>query len=579
MDGVKEPIRLVIWDLDETFWQGTLLEEGAKIIQANCEIVKELAERGILSSICSKNDFEKSKAFLIAVGIWDFFVFPTINWKAKGPRLADLLKRVHLRAPTVLYIDDNHGNRNEARFFVPGIQVADEKVLSSLLSDPLLQGKNDKGLSRLNHYKNLENRYTEQENFAGDNLAFLRNSQICISIETDLKPHYPRILEMINRTNQLNFTKRRLPEDEATAFAELDRLLARHNCVAGLIRVVDKFGDYGYCGLFIMEILEGGQRHLEHFIFSCRILNMGVEHYVYNFLKRPTLDIVGEVISNPADNLEVDWINLISPKAVSGKRGSKKSQRAYFLRGGCDLAVLEHYTRMNSNQVVTESNIVRNGIPLRLDHSTVWRLALDGVPIAALEDLSKLSFTKSDFTTRIDFHRQGEVYVLSFLPDQWVSVYRHKKTGILVPFFLDPSNGMLDLCALSASERLALTQSDHVKLAMETLASSFEYYGSSLDDVFISNLRHFLLRIPETSFVFILKSKEFYGVKPRKENVAKDAIRFNRQIEAIGKEFSNVRPLATTDFVHYDGEIKEDNHYDRMVYFRLFDYIQKTVEY
>ena len=47
-------IKLVIWDLDETFWSGILSEEEPECIEKNVCLVKHLAERGIVSSICSK---------------------------------------------------------------------------------------------------------------------------------------------------------------------------------------------------------------------------------------------------------------------------------------------------------------------------------------------------------------------------------------------------------------------------------------------------------------------------------------------------------------------------------------------
>ncbi len=53
-----EPVRLVIWDLDETLWKGTLAEGPIRQIPENQAVVKELARRGIVSAICSRNDFE-----------------------------------------------------------------------------------------------------------------------------------------------------------------------------------------------------------------------------------------------------------------------------------------------------------------------------------------------------------------------------------------------------------------------------------------------------------------------------------------------------------------------------------------
>ena len=47
----SEAIRLVIWDLDETFWDGTLTEGGIAYRRDHHDLVVELARRGIMSSI------------------------------------------------------------------------------------------------------------------------------------------------------------------------------------------------------------------------------------------------------------------------------------------------------------------------------------------------------------------------------------------------------------------------------------------------------------------------------------------------------------------------------------------------
>jgi predicted enzyme involved in methoxymalonyl-ACP biosynthesis len=78
------PVKLVIWDLDETFWSGTLSEGGATPIDEHVEMVRALVDRGIMCSICSKNDYGEAKAKLEEMGIWDLFVFPHIAWSPKG---------------------------------------------------------------------------------------------------------------------------------------------------------------------------------------------------------------------------------------------------------------------------------------------------------------------------------------------------------------------------------------------------------------------------------------------------------------------------------------------------------------
>ena len=51
---INSKVKLVIWDLDETFWKGTLSEGKVQKVDKNFNIVKSLIDRGIMCSIVSK---------------------------------------------------------------------------------------------------------------------------------------------------------------------------------------------------------------------------------------------------------------------------------------------------------------------------------------------------------------------------------------------------------------------------------------------------------------------------------------------------------------------------------------------
>lgn len=227
-----EKIKLVIWDLDETFWKGTLSEEGIIINEDNIAIVKELARRGIMSSISSKNDFDKAKEELDRAGIWSFFIFPSINWNPKGENVKKIIEACQLRSPNVLFIDDNISNRKEVEHFNPGINTIDESMINGLLELDELKGKDDSELTRLKQYKLLEEKARVKENYS-DNHSFLLESNIQIEFLSNCIDHRDRILELINRTNQLNFTKIRLDE------SSLDTLLDNPNLENSCIHVVE----------------------------------------------------------------------------------------------------------------------------------------------------------------------------------------------------------------------------------------------------------------------------------------------------------------------------------------------------
>ena len=63
-EAFRAKAKLLIWDLDETLWAGTLAEnEELTLHQNRADILRRLNEHGIVSSICSKNDFAKAKEY------------------------------------------------------------------------------------------------------------------------------------------------------------------------------------------------------------------------------------------------------------------------------------------------------------------------------------------------------------------------------------------------------------------------------------------------------------------------------------------------------------------------------------
>ena len=96
-----DKIKLVIWDLDETFWNGTISEDTIKIPEKHRELMVQLTDIGIVNSICSKNDFEPTMAYLKDQGLADYFVFPSINWNPKGQRVKQLIEDMQLRTVNV----------------------------------------------------------------------------------------------------------------------------------------------------------------------------------------------------------------------------------------------------------------------------------------------------------------------------------------------------------------------------------------------------------------------------------------------------------------------------------------------
>src|SRR5260370_22351962 len=96
LNEIDSDVKMVIWDLDDTFWEGTLAEGSINFIEKNRSLVKLLAERGIISSIVSKNNYNTAKEILERYAVWEFFIFPSISFEPKGKRVSNIIQNASL---------------------------------------------------------------------------------------------------------------------------------------------------------------------------------------------------------------------------------------------------------------------------------------------------------------------------------------------------------------------------------------------------------------------------------------------------------------------------------------------------
>jgi FkbH-like protein len=355
---INDTVKLVIWDLDDTFWRGTLSEDPITPVVENIELVKTLAARGIICSICSKNEYDGVVCELKRMNVWDYFVAPKISFQSKGHSIARIIEALQLRPQNVVFIDDNPSVLAEAAFASPGLLCLDSPARLSAQMDSIhLRGSADPDLNRLAQYKTIAAKHDTKEASGASEVSFLRQSEIRVEIDYSVESHIDRIIELVNRSNQLNYTKRRIETDEdRRKFLEETRAFGFK---AGVVKVWDKYGDYGIVGFF-MTLATLREYRLEHFVFSCRVMNMGVEQYVYDYLRRPLIDIAQPVAYPIETYPSVDWIELGSGDTAMARLRRFK----LVLIGGCDMLQLSTYCSADS---VEFTNRDEGGLIKRLD--------------------------------------------------------------------------------------------------------------------------------------------------------------------------------------------------------------------
>ena len=165
-----------------------------------------------------------------------------------------------------------------------------------------------------------------------------------------------------------------------------------HTIQAGLLHVRDHYGDHGLCGIYVVRNHRRLGCTLLHFAFSCRILGIGGGKLAVSPLSRPSLTVVGDVVSDVLnDPRDIDWI-ATEVAGASTKTGGAPPLSYVLARGGCDMRALSHYFGMVSGRVIEEFDTVRHGQAPQVNHSLLAVQAMDGVDARAIADCAPLGF-------------------------------------------------------------------------------------------------------------------------------------------------------------------------------------------
>lgn len=563
-------IKLVIWDLDDTFWKGTLSEGEIIQNENNIQLVKDLTDRGIINTICSKNDLEPTIAKLKELGVYDYFVFLSINWNPKGQRISQMISNMGLRPVNCLFIDDNVVNLNEALFYSKDLMISEPDGIRELINFTKTTPVNDINHKRLKQYVILEEKQKAKEK-AGDNLAFLYSSNTQVNIHYDCLNVSERLFELVHRTNQLNFTKFRCSRQE------FDDLLRDVSANCGYVTVKDNFGDYGIVGFFAIK-----NNKLIHFLFSCRTIGQGVEQYVYSKLNYPELDVVGDVISKVERVPAPAWINN-AENLQNSQDSSDISLRKQLVnskilfKGPCDLrATLNYlqnvgdinceftYIRANSNQTVYEHN-----------HSAViLDLLLDNQEKKEITD-NIGSFDPEIFNGDI-FKGNYDIIVLSVVLESNYCVYQNKSNNNIRIVIGDKKYPITDVNNRERYLKYGHAGYVYSPQEIDYICSYYECIGNPPSpEYYISFLKKILGVIPEkTHLCLLLGATKYY-----KDN---DILSLHKKLNDSIKEFSKTNNRIS--IIEVDNYIKSDrdfldmvNHYQVHVYYQIAQDLAKII--
>ena len=557
-------IKLVIWDLDETLWNGTLSEDVVSLPEENKNLILTLTDIGVVNSICSKNDESKVALKLKELDLEEYFVFKSIDWTAKGNRVKNLVIDMQLRFPNVLFIDDNASNLEEVKYFCPGIMTSTPDIIPNLIDWSKKQIPNDKTHKRLAQYKILEEKANKKTTF-NSNEEFLMSSHINLEIKSDCLEHIDRIADLVMRSNQLNFTKKR------DSVEKLKVLIndCSYNC--GYVKVSDDFGDYGIVGFYAIK-----DNRCEHFLFSCRTLGMGIEQYTFNYLNRPHIDIVGEVVSDLSSTELPKWINqnTVSENKTGNVINNAKAH-SVLIKGPCDLYQVFPFIG-KSDCIDTEfTYVLKNGSTVETTaHTThiveAMRLSQEQKELV----VNELPFLDLGVYNDNIFKYPYKVVVLSLLQDCNLGVYRRKVTGERFSF-LEFTSDMTNPNNYDKliNKKCNVGGFEFTLDFLKEFTEKYEFIGRNTPDVILENIQIIRDNLNEnTVLVLMLGTEVYYDMG---ENIAyKDRHIFhkklNDKIRKWAKNQNNVELIDVNKYVKKQSDFYDHiNHYIKPVYYNI----------
>lgn len=325
----KNVVKCVVWDLDNTLWDGVLLEDPhVTVRQSAISVIKALDERGILHSIASKNDHASAMAKLTELGLAEYFLHPQIHWEAKSGSLATIAKLLNIGLDSLAFVDDQPFERDEVRFVHANVRCHDALDVEMLPGLPEMNPRfvTDDSRQRRQMYMADITRQQIEEGHKGPPDEFLASLDLHLRIAHAKQEDLRRAEELTLRTNQLNTT------GDTYSYDELDQLRQSPDHDLLIASLADKYGTYGKIGLVLLERRSDAWM-IKLFLMSCRVMSRGVGTVLMNYLLRRAKDagvrLLAEFVSTDKNRMMYVTYKFAGFREISKENGRATLENDY----------------------------------------------------------------------------------------------------------------------------------------------------------------------------------------------------------------------------------------------------------
>jgi methoxymalonate biosynthesis protein len=273
-------VKCLVWDLDNTLWQGTLLEDpDVRLAEEIREVIVTLDSRGILQSVASKNDFDLAWARLEVLGLTEYFVHPQIGWGRKSDSVMQIAGQLNFAQKTIAFIDDLPSERAEVQFRAPEVRCYPAEQALELPGLPEFSPEvvTVDARRRRQMYQASFRRDAERESFNGPDEEFLRSLELVTTIKRADDEDLSRVEELTLRTSQMNATGVHYSD------ADLRALLLDPDHEVLTVAMADRYGPHGAVGVMLLEY-HPEVWHLKLLATSCRVVSFGAGSVILNWL-------------------------------------------------------------------------------------------------------------------------------------------------------------------------------------------------------------------------------------------------------------------------------------------------------
>lgn len=275
------PLKCIVLDMDNTIWGGVVSDIGreqlligdtgvGKAFKEFQSYLVRLYKQGVLLAICSKNNtcdvlevLERHSEMLIRPSMIACY---RINWDDKPKNMVEISRELNIGLNAILFIDDSPFERHCMTAALPAVTTLALPKNPAGYTNALAQCTRlwpvqltHEDVRKGNAYLQTTKR-NDLEKQALNREAYLTSLAIKVCITQASAVSFPRIAQLLNKTNQFNLTTKRYTQLELETFAQADR----HNHV-WCLQMEDTLGS---CGIIATGVVAG--ETIDAFVLSCR---------------------------------------------------------------------------------------------------------------------------------------------------------------------------------------------------------------------------------------------------------------------------------------------------------------------